>query len=491
MLHRRRAPLFAGLAVLVSLAGPAGAQTALSPTPAAPVPTPVPAVPTPAPAPAAAPAAGTVFPSTAPTANSAADSFAVTGVKVDVNAANANEARDRAIREAQSKAWADLYKRLVPGGTAPRLSETELAKLVQGFEIDDEKASATRYIGSITVRFRPAAVREALGGSSSAQYVEPPAKPFVVLPVTVTDGKPVLWQDRTPWRAAWEERPATSSLVPLVVPDGELADVQAISAEDALAGNNDALARIAQRYNAGGVIVVRTEMPAAGPDLGKPLSVEVTRFTPDGTREAQTVSVKPDASDRPNDFLGRAVTFVGTALDESWRRNNVVATGPEQSTLVRVPLTRIEDWVETRKRLTGVTGLTRTDVVSLSRTEAVVSLTHRGAPDQLRQAMNRRDLSLSRGPVPAALPVAGAPPMPAAEWQLTLLQGAGSGPVPTSSATGAVGPAPTAAPMAVPAPMAPAVPPATSGPFSPTPIPAPSSGMGTPPRNLGTLPAGQ
>jgi len=448
MLHRRRAPLFAGLAALsvacVLSGGPVWAQAS----------------------------GGSALPATAPTANTAADAFAVSGVKVDINAANANTARDQAIREAQGKAWNELYRRLVPGGgNPPRLSENDIARLVQGFEIDEEKVSATRYVGSITVRFRPNAVRDAIGGAGSAQYVEPPAKPFVVLALTVTDGRTLLWEDRTPWRAAWEERPATSSLVPLVVPDGELTDAQAIGTEEAVAGNADALARIAQRYNAGGVVVARTDLPAGGPDAARGLTVDVTRYGLDGSRETQTVNVKADAADRPADVLARAVTAVGAQLDESWRRSNVMATGPEQTTLVRVPLAAVADWVETRKRLTGIGAVTRSDLVSMSRAEALVNLTHRGAPDQLAPLLSKRDLGLTRTAPPVVPANVGAPiPVQTAEWQLTLLpHGAGS---------------------AVAAPANPgAVPLAPSSPMGAAPPSALPSGLGAPPRNLGTLPA--
>lgn len=153
MLHRRHAPLFAGFAAItVALAVPAGPVDAQV-TGAAP-----PAV--------AAPVTSGMAPAAVP----AADPFTVSGVKVDVSAANANAARDQAIRDAQVKAWAELYKRLVPtASSVPRVSDIELARLVQGFEIDDEKVSATRYVGSITVRFRPNPVRETLAGGGQ-QY---------------------------------------------------------------------------------------------------------------------------------------------------------------------------------------------------------------------------------------------------------------------------------------------------------------------------------
>lgn len=452
MLHRRRAPLLAGLAAMstalvLTMTGPAGAQTG-SPPPAA-----------------VSAAASAATPS-------AADPFAVTGVRVDINGSNPTTVRDQAIREAQSKAWAELYRRLVPGGgNPPRLSDNEIAKLVQGFEIDEEKVSASRYVGAITVRFRPNAVRDALGQSGgAAQYVEPPSRPFVILPVTQTDGRTILWQDRTPWRAAWEARQSAASLVPLVVPDGELSDAQAISGEDAVGGNTDALARIAQAYKAGGVVVARTDLPANGPDPARGLTVDVTRYGLDGTRENQAVQVKGGGT--ADELLNRAVAAVGTQLDESWKREHTAATGPEQNTLVRVPLTAVNDWVETRKRLSAVNAVSRSTLMSISRSEALITLTYRGAPEQLAQALARQDLGFAQA-APAVAGYPGAPlPVQSADWQLTLL--------PRGSGTASAGAVPSAAmPMASPTSLAPSAPMDAGG----------TGSMGAPSRNLGTLPA--
>ncbi|HYF89868.1 DUF2066 domain-containing protein [Azospirillum sp.] len=457
MLHRRRAPLLAGLAAMstalvLTMTGPAGAQTG-SPPPAA-----------------ASAAASAAMPS-------ASDPFAVSGVRVDINGSNPTTVRDQAIREAQAKAWAELYRRLVPGGTPPRLSDNEIARLVQGFEIDEEKVSASRYVGAITVRFRPNAVRDALGQSGGAtQYVEPPSRPFVILPVTQTDGRTILWQDRTPWRAAWEARQPAASLVPLVVPDGELTDAQAISGEDAIAGNAEALGRIAQAYKAGGVVVARTDLPANGPDPARGMTVDVTRYGLDGTRDNQVVQVKGGSS--ADDVLTRAVAAVGTQLDDSWRREHTTATGPEHNTLVRIPLSAVNDWVETRKRLSSVNAVTRTNLMSISRSEALITLTHRGDPDQLAQALARQDLGFARtaAAAPAAYPAAPLP-VPSADWQLTLL--------PRGSGAASAGAVPSAAsPVASPTTLAPSAP-----------LDAGVSGgsvggtLGAPPRNLGTLPA--
>ena len=437
MLHRCRWPLCAGLAAILIAAAatalPAAAQTALPPV---------------------------VAPQ--------ADAFTVSGVKVDISAANAAAARDQAIVEAQSKAWDTLYQRLVPGArTAPRLSEVDLARLVRGFEIDEEKVSATRYVGSLTVSFRPQAVRDQLS-TTGAAYVEPPAQPLVVLPVAAVAGRPVLWDDRTRWRDAWEARERGSSLVPLVLPEGELEDIQAIGVEDALSGAPEPLAAIARRYNANGVVVARTDLPESGePSRGEGVVVDVTRYGLDGTREQQQVTVKADPNDRPGDVLARAVSYVSAALDEGWRRENTVASGPEQTVAVAVPVTRLEDWVEATKRLMGINALTRVDVVSLSRTEGVLNLSYRGDVERLRQALARKDLGLS--PAAPRYDAGGMQGVTPALEMRVLPPGGGA----RLSAT----------PL-----------PASLGAPAPTTAPSPYGGqpgviMGAPPRPLGTLPA--
>lgn len=405
MLHRRVPRLFAGLfALVLALAA----------------------------APFAASAQGMAAPG-------GAEAFTVSGVAVDVSAANANAARDEAIAQAQRKAWDELYRRITPGGgSAPRLSDVDLARLVQGFSIDEERVSATRYLGSMTVRFRPTAVRDVLAGTG-AQYAEPPTRPFVLLPVTVIGGRPVLWEDRSSWRNAWEERPEGGSLVPLLVPYGELDDIAAINVESAMQGDAEAIRRIAQKYNAAGVIVARTDLAEGGTVPAGQLSIEISRYTADQPREQQTITVKADAADRPEDLMTRAVIQTSAAIDEAWRRENTTVAGPEQRLLVSVPIGGLSEWMEVRKRLSGVNAVTRTEVLGLSRYEARIALTYRGDIPRLKQMLARRDLSLEQLPTPPRPPLVNQPvapgqvqppPPPVEElWQIAPLSGAGSVPV--------------------------------------------------------------
>lgn len=393
---------------------------------------------------AAVPAAMAQAPGAAPAAPAGTEAFTVSGIAVDVSAANANAARDEAINQAQRKAWDELYRRIAPGaGNAPRMSDVDLSRLVQGFSIDEERVSATRYLGSMTVRFRPAAVRDVLAGTG-AQYAEPPTRPFVLLPVTVIGGRPMLWEDRSAWRNAWEARPEGGSLVPLLIPYGELDDIAAINVDAAMQGDAEAMRRITQKYNAAGAIVVRTDLAEGGAVPAGQLSIEISRYTADQPREQQTITVKADAADRPEDLMTRAVIQTAAAIDEAWRRENTMVAGPEQRMLVSVPIGGLSEWMEVRKRLSGVNAITRTDVLGLSRYEARLALTYRGDIPRLKQLLARRDLSLEQLPTPPRPPLVNQPvppgqiqppPPPVEElWQIAPLTGAGSVPVTPSPA---------------------------------------------------------
>ena len=68
-------------------------------------------------------------------AQESGDIYTVRDVEVDVTADSSAAARDRAITEAQRKAFNTLYGRLSPdaGAKAPPLSDIEVARLVQDF----------------------------------------------------------------------------------------------------------------------------------------------------------------------------------------------------------------------------------------------------------------------------------------------------------------------------------------------------------------------
>lgn len=98
--------------------------------------------------------------------------FVIRDVAVEAAAETPIAARDAAHREGFRQAWRRLLEAEAPD-QLPRLGnlpDAELARLVEGFEVEGEHVTTTRYSASMTVIFRPDPVRALLarGGAGPA-----------------------------------------------------------------------------------------------------------------------------------------------------------------------------------------------------------------------------------------------------------------------------------------------------------------------------------
>lgn len=83
------------------------------------------------------------------------------GVPAEASAADAVAAREAAIASARRIAFQRMLAQL--GGPAPNLSDSQIEALVGAMIVEEERTTATRYIGRLTFQFQPGAVGAALG----------------------------------------------------------------------------------------------------------------------------------------------------------------------------------------------------------------------------------------------------------------------------------------------------------------------------------------
>jgi hypothetical protein len=103
---------------------------------------------------------------------SAQGGFVVRDIPVEATGPSAIAAREAAHREGFRLAWRRLLEAEAPEQVArlAGLPDAELDRLIEGFEIDGERVTATRYSAAMTVIFRPDPVRALLarGGAGPA-----------------------------------------------------------------------------------------------------------------------------------------------------------------------------------------------------------------------------------------------------------------------------------------------------------------------------------
>ncbi len=107
----------------------------------------------------------------------AAAPYVVSGVEVDVTAADPSTARDQAITEGQRKALQKLLEEQLgaeKAATIRKPSDAEIANMVQDFEVESERSSSVRYIGVMTFRFAADQVDALTGRSGGATLTAVP-----------------------------------------------------------------------------------------------------------------------------------------------------------------------------------------------------------------------------------------------------------------------------------------------------------------------------
>lgn len=142
----------------------------------------------------------------APTASSA--DIEVRNIEVDVRGDNANDARDKAWREAQRKAWRQV------GG--PAISDGQLTGMVSAIVIQKERVGPKRYVATLGVTFDRQRAGRYLGGAARKRA----SAPMLLIPVTVSGGAYTAFEVRNPWQRAWAQFNPGTSRIDYVRPTG-------------------------------------------------------------------------------------------------------------------------------------------------------------------------------------------------------------------------------------------------------------------------------
>ncbi len=328
-------------------------------------------------------------------AQTVTDPFVVQGIAVDATAADANQAREIAINNGMREAFQRMVRRMVPREQYSRLPDpraNDLAAMAFSFQVENERTSPTRYLANLGVTFKRDEVR-ALLQRAAIPFAETASRPVLVVPVYNAAGTSLLWDDPNPWRQSWAIVRSRDSLSPMVLPTGDLTDVGAISAAQALAGDRSRLAALAQRYGVEDVLVAQATLRFEIGSRVPSVDVALRRFGPAG--EGTTIEAyRGDAAEPVQALLQRAVESIVLGIEERWKRETLLAFGSEATLSATVPLASLTDWVQVRQRLERSPEIKAVQLAEVSTTSAQVVLHYFGDAGRLVVALAQRGLVL-------------------------------------------------------------------------------------------------
>lgn len=327
----------------------------------------------------------------------AVDLYAVGGIHVDIEAGSAVEARELAFAEARREGLRRLLERLTLPEDRPRLpgpDEVDLEALVGGIEVEEEKLSATRYVATLRVRFSGERVQELVRRRGIPALLRPSDPVLVVAVLERPDGSRTVFEEMHPWRRAWLEEGLHDTVLTLLFPLGDVADILTL-AQAGGAPSPEVLERFGERYGTRAVLLAtarilgQTPAPEAGPEAEPvPTAVEVEVVPvgewPGGVHRF-TLAARPEED--ADAFWRRAVREAMPRLAEDWKRHDIVRAGEVARVALVLPLADVGEWVQIRRTLERAPEVRRLDVRRVSRREIRFSVEVLGGEERLRRLL--------------------------------------------------------------------------------------------------------
>lgn len=293
----------------------------------------------------------------------AADPFTVAKVPVDARGDTAIQAQTRAIGDGQIAAARVLLDRLTLDAERaerglPMLNTETVGPLIRGLSIDNERRSATRYLGDVTVAFNPSAVQQLLR-ANGLTMVTSQARPRLIVPVGFTQDSPLIDE-------IFSNRYA-HSLTPLRAPN--IDDIDRLYQDPNMAQ----LDSLAGRYDVEQLLILRR---ASG-------GLQATDYAVD-TGETRRLS---------------AQTLAGLVaqMEADWKETSAVPSDAMVTSTVSVLYESLEEWQRLQTAINNSAQVQDARLDALSKDGALMTIRY-GSLDRLAAEMAQKGVRVFEDP---------------------------------------------------------------------------------------------
>jgi len=315
----------------------------------------------------------------------AADPFTVLDVPVDATGSTAIEAQTLAIQDGQIRAATMILERLTlererDAKPLPPLAQETAARMIRALEISNEKRSANRYLGDISVAFNPREVQAYLQ-AAGLNMVTSQSRERLVLPYFQGQLDP-----QSGWFREWLSEKHSHSLTPVkIVPEDKFPFVP----------------RTAQ--------AVLSMTPAQLADLGRTLGAEQILVT-DGINgfagfDAQTLDISLDTGERRDirvdkfalDGLSYSDAIVAE-LENEWKRNTVTLASEAVTMAVSVLYRSQSEWQQLKSAIDDSAQIQDARLDAMSKDGALMNITFAGDMERLRRELAFKGVDIRDDP---------------------------------------------------------------------------------------------
>lgn len=300
----------------------------------------------------------------------AADPFTVGGINVDATAATAIEAQTKAIQNGQLRAAIALIDRMTleserVANPMPELTPDVVGRMIRALEVGQERRSANRYLGEITVAFNPSQVQQYLRANNLTMVSSQARERLVLVRESGLRGTNSL-------QTIFSNPRLSYALTPL----------QAASAEDveflSISPSDEELSAIAAKYGLNQVLIVEA-------------SGNVTDVSVD-TGNRRSFYVSPGSGD------GSFADDIVARLEADWKQASAVVASDVVTTAVSVLYTSHADWITLQEAINTSAQIKGARLDALSKDGALMTISYGGDIDRLSTELRFKGVRVEQDP---------------------------------------------------------------------------------------------
>lgn len=323
----------------------------------------------------------------APAVQAGTDNLYSAEIFVDVTAENASVAREKAMNEANRKAFLAIAQRLTTANgvdALSRLSDGQILNFIKEISIVSEKASDVRYIANLKVAVNENIFKNYLREKNISFAVGSDANILIIPTFREFPGdKPLLWEEANPWRQAWDEKPRQQGLLKFSGVSSSPENTAILNADNALASDGTVLDKIGRLNGTSDIYIADAVYNGI-----EGLKI-VLRSYKTGTEE--TINVPGGRSPQ---LFEDAITEITARIGNKIKQQDIVESQHQEEITVLFKYTSIREWLSLEKELRSIGIINRIAVDAIGNNRVQFKLAFVGGENKLLRALRDKYYNL-------------------------------------------------------------------------------------------------
>lgn len=311
-------------------------------------------------------------------------------VSVDVTDVSSSAAREKAMNEANRKAFMSVVGKVAASGAVTKvssLSDAQIINFVKEVSIVSEKASDVRYIADLQITLNGSLLRTYLK-EQGIQFVETSTSSVLIVPVfrEFKSDVPLLWESQNLWKKAWDEN-KNNGLVEIISIPTNGDNYLAIDASKALGLNPTAMEQIARNNNTKDIFVADAVY-----DGIDGLDVNLSSYQ-NGDVVFETIKV---SGVRGDTLFKDAIAKVSSTIEDKIKSQNIIENSQKSEIVVLYEMNSMREWVATEKLLKGIGYIKNIAIDAMGSGKVQFKISFVGTQEKLLHALRAKFYNLKK-----------------------------------------------------------------------------------------------